>query len=477
MNVIKMIQENRYKNGYYNSFAEEAFGLQTMIQNKLNTFLSSEKLRRMQEGINYYNLEHDIKNRRILYKVDGIWRESNLSNNKIKHPFYSLLVDQKAGYLAGNKWNITPKEALKPFLSSYLDEDYFAEFLVDLITDSSNTGEGWIQVFKNRYGNLTYTNVSSTKIIPCYGDEGTLEGVIKLELVERVKDGKRIRCYKIEYWDKEKKTFFITDEKNNVTLDTTQTLNPVPHFVVASTLGNVEEHGFGRVPFVRIKNNRYCKTDLEPIKSLQDDLDIISSDWSNEQIDQKEGIWIVSGGDPKMPLEEFMMGIKSNGGVKVNNHTHAPNGIKVERLDFKVNYESKQARIKDLKEDIFTIAQGVNTSDKSTYNNISGVALKMMYEGLDSKCVKLERYLTRGLKELFSFIIEDINRKYNKNFTIDDIKIKSNKKIIINTKEETETALIIKDNVSIRTFLENLPQVSNVQEELDRLEEEEKKEI
>jgi len=471
--ILQKIKNNRDAIGFYEAFDLKMAGIEDIIKHNIKDFLKNDRIRKMQEGIDYYKLKHSILGRRIVYKVNGVCYESPLANRKIRNPYYRLLVDQKAGYMAGN-WSIISKdEKLNEVIEEVLlDKETLNELIEEIVVDAANQGDCWVHMYKNEEGEIKLTTIPSAEIIPIFDSnfEKTLEAVIRFyKITHYQKNGDKKEYYKVEYWNDRYVSYYIFDEEEDeVYLDTEKELNPRPHFITVTKKGDIIEDNFGMIPFVQIKNNKFCLTDLEPVKDYIDDLDLITSDWSNEFENNLEGVWIFEGGDPNQPLHELLKGIKASGGIKL------PEGMKVTKYTFPIEYEARQAKIQELKYSIFSVGQGVDTNDKDLYGNLSGIAIKLKFSALTIKCKKIETYIKKALYKILYAMITEYNKVNGTNFDPATINIKSSFNVLEDTEEiskRTETALSLKGVVSDRTLLNNLPQVSNVDEELRLLEE------
>ncbi|HEM6033184.1 TPA: phage portal protein, partial [Streptococcus suis] len=112
---------------------------------------------------------------------------------------------------------------------------------------------------------------------------------------EIVVDGKNKEVKKIQLWTKDAIHYFVYAD-NKVRLDDTVTVNPTPHLLVKDKKNEeVLGKGYGRLPFMVLHNNREKLTDLEPIKDLIDDYDLMACALSNNLIDFDHPIYAVRG--------------------------------------------------------------------------------------------------------------------------------------------------------------------------------------
>ena len=228
-------------------------------------------------------------------------------------------------------------------------------------------------------------------------------------------------------------------------------------------------HFWGRVPFIVLENNRNRTTDLKPIKGLIDAYDYISSEGTNNLLDLVELYWVIQGygGETagaiarKLQINRAVNITDSSGSVEAKQVSLPVN----ERIEF----------LKMLRHDIYHFGMGIDVDNENFGTAPSGVALQFRYANLRHKCENMVPRLKRAIKEFFWFITEDYNRKNGTAFDSSKIKVTINYSQIAN---DAETVSIINQSegiISRKTQLENHPFVTDVNEEIKRLEEEENK--
>ena len=104
-------------------------------------------------------------------------------------------------------------------------------------------------------------------------------------------------------------------------------------------------------------------------------------------------------------------------------------------------------------------------------NNSSGVAMAYKLLGLENKATEKESNFKKGLQRRFEIICNYLNVK-GSSFDFRDISITFTRNKPINELEAVQIANMLKGLVSEITVLQNIPQVSDVTEEIERLEKE-----
>jgi SPP1 family phage portal protein len=267
-------------------------------------------------------------------------------------------------------------------------------------------------------------------------------------------------------WDKDKVTYFQQDEDSIFYLDTTELINPSPHWISYNTTDkeNIIPHAWGQVPFICFKNNNDETTDLEPIKSLIDSYDVIRADFDNNLADLQDCVWVLKGYEGTN-LSEIAINLKTKKVISVSDGDAEP-----KRFD--VPYKARESAMNSLRRDIFLVGMGVNTTDERFNEALSGIALKQMYSLLDLKCDSVERNFKVALNEFSYFICEYLRIFKNKNFNHNELKFIFNRANIANVAEMVENCQKSKGIISDETNLENHPFVIDVEKEKKRIDKE-----
>lgn len=409
------------------------------------------------EGIRYYDYEHDILNNRIFYFDDnGTLKEDEYASNiKIPHAFHTELVDQKVQYLLSNPVEvITEDEELQEYLEEYYDED-FQVFLQDTLEGASNKGFEYIFARTTAENKLTFQVSDSLKTFDIYDNSNNRVGVVRHYDKEITKDGKKETITYAEIWTDESVTFYVKDKNKSFELDPNRENNPRPHVLGKDAEGAIYERSYGRIPFNRLSNNKREKTDLEPIKALIDDYDIMAAYLSNNLQDFTDAIYVVKGfkGDNLSSLRQNIkakktVGVGTDGDVDIRT--------------VEIPYEARQAKLEIDKDAIYKFGMGFDSTQIGD-GNITNIVIKSRYALLDMKANKAEVRLRAMLKWINEMIVEDINRRHNTDFKASDIKIEivretmvNENDIVNNEKIEAETKQTI-----IETILAVAPRIGD----------------
>lgn len=393
---------------------------------------------KMRTGVKYYKFKHDILQYRLFY-VDNegkIREETSRSNIKIPHPYLTELIDQKAQYLLSNPVEITSEqEGLQDYLDQYIDED-FQLMLQEAVEGASQKGYEFIFT-KLGEERLTFAVADSLKVIQIYNADNVLIAIIRYYDTDIYKDGKTVTVTKAELWDKEKVWYFVTagDYEKTFKVDTSHQVNPTYHNTLINpetkqVLGRSLGTALGKpdfIPFLRLDNNKYQTTDLEPIKPLIDDYDLMACALSNNLQDFDQPFFAVKG-FPGDDYHKLINNLRTRGAVGVG----VDGGLDVHTVNIPV--EARKEKLKVDKEGIYKFGMGFDSAQVGD-GNITNVVIQSRYTLLDLKCNKMEVRLRKIIKQMLELIVADINQRHNKNFNTADIEITITRDTMI---DETE---------------------------------------
>lgn len=472
-----------------------------IIKDLIEDFLNSDLRKKMDYGERYFKNGNDILSKDLsaysIYdqntKTRVVKHNTHKSNQKIAHAFYAKQVNQKVSYLLGKPLTITynsptnaeDSEEVKKKKDKIITDTVwnalgfkFEKMLKNRVKEASNKVVSWIHP-DYRDGKLIFRKYKSEECIPIYDTESEefLVGFIHFyEMVDSAsKPVKKIK--RVEYWDEKEVRYYIettNDDGTSEFIEDVAREQPAGHWktkvfdVSDGTLKRVENHSWGRVPFICVENNEDKLSDLEPIKNLIDAYDLINSNYVNTIEDLKEIIWLISGYGAE-DLLALVENLKVNGVARTND---TAGKIDAKLLD--IPYEAREAILKRLKELIYEFGRAVDTTNKDLIGQApSGVSLEFLYSDLDMKAEDSIMSLKTAIYEILWYVIQDLKRKGIVSEKIDefDFKITFNKNRIFNEIEKVE-ALSNDQVLSTKTKLELNPWVEDPDIELQRIKQE-----
>ena len=430
--------------------------LATALNKAIDNDKNSQAKDKARTGERYYNFEHDILKNRIFYIDDNdvIREDKNASNVKIPHAFFTEQVDQKVQYLLSNPVEATVEdETFQTYLNEYYDED-MQLFLQEVLEGASKKGFEYAYARTNQDDRLCFQVSDSLQTFTVQNDEGN-KRIIRYYDKDKTIEGKNTTVTVAEVWDDKQVYFFVTDKNKRFEFDDTRELNPRPHVVAKDSKGQLLQRTMGDIPFFRLSNNKQERTDLEPIKALIDDYDLMAAFLSNNLQDFADAIYVVKGfmGDD---LSKLRQNIKAKKTVGVG----ADGGVDVKTINIPV--EARKAKLDIDKEAIYKFGMAFDSTQLGD-GNITNVVIKSRYALLDMKANKAEVRLRAMLKWINEMVVQDINRRYKTAFKSSDIEITITREtmvnendIYLNEKVQAETREVI-----IQSILASAPRLDD----------------
>ncbi|MFZ2952549.1 MAG: phage portal protein [Streptococcus suis] len=419
--------------------------LVTEVKRLVSNDRASALKKDMRTGIDYYEGKHDIANYRLFYfnNEGEIVEEKNRSNTRIAHQYFTELVDQKVQYLLSNPIEVTTEQAgLQENLDEYINED-FQLMLQELVEGASQKSCEYAFWRKDADGRLRFKTADALKIIPIYDGFYEIDKLLYYYDDDVLVDNQIKTVTKIQLWTKEEVFYFIQEDGQTVKLDASAELNPKPH-ILARKGQDTFGKGYGRVPFICLQNNRSKTNDLQPIKDLIDDYDMMACALSNNLIDFDHPIYAVRGyeGDNLSTLVTNLktkktVGVGENGGIDV--------------ITTNIPVEARKAKLEIDKEAIYKFGMGFDSSQTGD-GNITNVVIKSRYSLLDLKCNKIEVRLRAVIKEMLQLIVENINELHGKAYDVSNLEVTITRDIMAN---ETDNAVIAKTDAETNQVLIN----------------------
>lgn len=386
------------------------------------------------KGQDYYDYKHDILNNRIFYIDDNdmLQEDKYASNVKIPHPFFTEQVDQKVQYLLANPVEVKVEDTkFQELLDEYYDED-MQLVLQEALEGSSIKGHEYIYARTNGDDRISFQVSDSLNTFDVYDDNNERQAVIRYYSKDIYRDGKMVTVRFAERWTAKDVTFFVENKNKRFELNTSKSLNPQPHVLAMADDGKLLGRELGTIPFYKLANNKKERTDLEPIKALIDDYDLMACFLSNNLQDFADAIYVVKGfrGDD---LSKLRHNIKAKKTVGVGDN----GGVDIQTVDIPIEARSKKLDID--KEAIYHFGMAFDSTQVADSNGtVTNVAIQSGYSLLNMKCNKAEVRLRTMLAWMNDLIVKDINRRFNKAYDTKDIEITITRETVVNQKELAE---------------------------------------
>jgi SPP1 family phage portal protein len=446
------------------------------MEKEIAKFKNSDKRKAMIQGENYYSGDHDILSRkRTVIGADGSTVEvKNLPNNKVVDNQYAKLVDQKVNYLFGKPFTIETDNDVYVKLLKQIFNNKFHRTFKNLGENSLNNGIAWLHPHYNEHGELCFKKFESYEILPFWKDaEHTdLECAVRIYQVEGYKGVTEVTIDKVEVYDTNGIHRFVL--QGNTLIPDVE--NPSSAYVVQVDDAEKETAwNWTRIPLIPFKYNNKEIPLIKRVKSLQDGINTILSDFQNNmQEDARNTILVLQNYDGEN-LGEFRQNLATYGAVKVKTVDGAAGDLKT--LTVEVNSENYKAILDLFKKALIENGRGYDGKDDRMSGNPNQMNIQSMYSDIDLDANGIETEYQASLEELLWFINVHLANSGQGDYENETVKFIFNRDILINESESIDNCKNSVGILSNETIVGQHPWVKDPQEELKRIEEEKKTEM
>lgn len=439
------------------------------IVKEIKRFKNSQRRKEMLDGERYFDGKHDIltRERTVIGKDGDLEVVKNLPNNRIVDNQYKKMVIQKSNYLLGQPFTVqADNDAYVKILKKFLNKK-FMRTLKAVGEDSLNCGIGWLFPMYDEKGQFIFKRFRPWEIIPGWKDaEHTeLEYFIRIyEVVAYVGNEEKI-IEKVEVYDETGISYFELTDGGKLLPDGEQ---HVPYF-------SIEDQGFNwtKIPLIAFKYNNKEIPLIKMVKSLQDGLNLIESNFQNQmEEDPRNTILVVVNYDGEN-LGEFRRNLATYGAVKVRTVDGA--GGDVRTLQVEVNADNYKAIIELFKKAIIENAMGYDAKDERMAGTPNQMNIQSMYNDIDLDANGMETEYQASFEDLLWFLNMHLFNIGMGDFEDEEVEIIFNRDMMLNEGEVIDNISKSTGIISDETLVAQHPWVDDPQAELERLEEQKKK--
>lgn len=453
--------------------AKAALNNKQIIELEIAKWKRSTKRKDMITGEKYYAGDHDVLKRvRTVVGKDGLLQEVyNLPNNKIVDNQYAKMVDQKVNYLLGKPLtfdteNVQYEDALKKTFNKR-----FQRTLKNLGEDSLNGGIGWLHPYYNDQGELQFKKFESYEILPFWVDaEHTiLEFAVRLYEVDAY-DGKIEKIIeKVEIYSLNGIERYVLQNGSLIPDND----NPSSSYMVVESEEGTKAYNWGKIPLIPFKYNNKETPLIKRVKSLQDGINTMLSDFENNmQEDARNTILVIKNMDGQN-LAEFRHNLATYGAVKVKTVEGADGGV--DTLTVTVNADNYKAILELFKKALIENARGYDAKDDRMSNNPNQMNIQSMYSDIDLDANGMETEYQAAFEELLWFVNTHLANTNQGNYEGVEVDVIFNRDILINESETIENCSKSVGILSNETIIGQHPWTSDVDKEVQRVKDEKQK--
>lgn len=379
------------------------------------------------------------------FETGSIKRIDDKVNNRLNNSFDAEIVDTKVGYMFGHPINYEVDQAERENLESLKSE--IDTFKLRNNTDDKDSewgkksaicGYGARLAYIDYDGNERIANIDPWETIIISSTDYT-EPEFAIRYFD-IDDNKM----RIEFYDSA--FYYVFESGANGLMQTEKKL-----------------HTFECCPLYGLPNNEELMADAERVLSLIDAYNRTLSDASNEIESNRLAYLIMRG-----------LGLDEEG----ERNLHKTGRMELFDKEDDVYYLTKDVNdsliehhLDRLEENIMRLAKSVNFSDEAFGGNVTGVALEFKLMSLENKCITMERKMVAALRYQFKVLCSAWAKKgiCDKE---DYLKLwfEFKRNIPVNIKEKVDAAVAMLAITSHKTALATLPNVDDVEYEMEQRE-------
>lgn len=418
-------------------------------------------------GEAYYAGKQDILERkRTAIGADGsLENVKNLPNQRILDNQYAKMVDQKTNYLLGKPITVSADNtAYQDILRKRFDAS-FQRMLKYIGEDALNGGVGWLFVYYNETEKLCFRRFPAFQILPFWADDDhtVLDAAARLYLQEVWFGNEKKLVERVELYKKDGIYRYVLQGS---TLIPDVELGEYAPYIKVQLGDSFESYAWERLPLIAFKYNKKEIPLITRVKSIQDAINIILSDFANHMQETPQNTILILKNYDGENLGEFRHNLSTYGAVKVRDDGG------VETLSIEVNAENYKAILEVCKKALIENARGFDAKDDRISGNPNQMNIQSMYSDIDLDANGMETEFQAALQQVLWFLQQDCKTKGLGDFSEEEATIIFNRDIMINESEAIANCAKSIGILSNETIVEQHPWTKDAKKELERLQKE-----
>ncbi len=435
-----------------------------LLEREIAAWLGSPERIWQLKGHLYYAGEQDILTRRrtAIGERGELQPVENLPNNRVIDNQYAKLVNQKANYLLGQPFVLEceNKQYLE-LLRQALDRR-FMRTLKNAGKTALCGGIAWLYPYFDGEGKLAFRLFPAYEMLPFWQDSehNTLSWAVRFYQVWDLSNGRRELQDKVEVYSLQGVQRYIwqggslkPDKASSECLSYVQS--------------DVGAFNWQRLPLIALKYNESESPLLRRVKSLQDGINVMLSDFENNmQEDARNTILVIKNYDGTN-LGEFRRNLAAYGAVKVRYDGETKGGV--ETLEVKVNAENYKVILELFKKALIENGMGFDAKDDRLSGNPNQMNIQSMYSDIDLDANDMETELQAAFADILWFVNVYLANTGLGDFFNEQVNVIFNRDMLM---DESSIIANCRQSVGIlsdETIIGQHPWVDDVQQELERL--------
>lgn len=326
-----------------------------------------------------------------------------------------------------------------------------------------NGGLGWLYPYYDENGKFAIKRFPPYEIIPFWKDseQTILDFAIRLYAVKEYEGDREVVVEKAEVYSArgvEHYQWFAGHLVKDVTKSQTS-------YITIRDGENELGMNWQRTPLIPFKFNNKEIPLIKRVKSLQDGINVMLSDFENNmQEDARNTILVLHNYDGQ-DLGEFRRNLSIYGTVKVRSADGAKGGV--ETLTIEVNADNYKSILSLFKKALIENGRGYDAKDERMANNPNQLNIRAMYSEIDLDADGIETEFQASFEELLWFINVHLANTGQGDYEGESVNIIFNRDILINEMEVVDV-LNKSPYLSEETKIAQHPYVKDVQQEMQR---------
>lgn len=436
----------------------------------IRKWLDSKERKEQLLAEKYYNGTHDIlfREKKVIGADGTLVTLDNVANNKLVDNQYRKLVDQKTNYVLGKPLTIaTFKEEYLEALNKVFTKALHRKFRV-LARYAVDGGIAWLYPYPDG-DKFNVTVFPAYEICPVWKDKAHTE----LECA--------MRYYQEEVFDGKGGTRNIEHVDLFTTYGITHflyhggSLTPAEHPHSDYVYVGDEGYNWERLPLIPFKYNDSEIPLIRNVKTLQDALNQVLSDFQNNMEEDPRTTILVLKNYDGTNIPDFRQNLATYGVIKVTTVDGVQGGV--ETLNVEVNAQNYQAILMQLKRAIVENGRGFDAKEERMDGDPNQMNIESMYTDIDLDVNAMETEFQAGFEELKWFIDKFLLQHGEPDYTEEDVDFVFNRDIFINEDAKIDNCVKSVGVISNKTILARHPWVTNVEHELAQLDEDKRVEL
>lgn len=331
--------------------------------------------------------------------------------------------------------------------------------------DSLNCGIGYLFVMYDENGQFTLKRFRPWEVIPGWKDAEHTELDYFIRIYEVIAyEGKTEKVIeKVEVYDNTGIHYFELSDGNLIPDGEIHK----PYFTIED-----QEYNWQKIPLIPFKYNVQEIPLINMVKSLQDGLNIIESNFQNGMEEDARNTILVLVNYDGENLGEFRKNLATYGAVKVRSVDGSQGDVKT--LQIEVNSENYKVILELFKKAIIENAMGYDAKDDRMAGNPNQMNIQSMYSDIDLDANGMETEYQASFEDLIWFINCHLSNIGKGDFDGEVVEVIFNRDMMMNESEIISNINNSQD-LSLETRLAQHPWIDDVQKELERIEDEKQK--